>query len=246
MAVFVEVPLWLPELTKITIEPRHEGLDGAVAGTTEPEACGLGYELDLARWRYQELGKLPVGTHHLEFIIRIDTATGEPPSDSRVLWTGTLTRNVEVVSKIDEVLTPISDAASTATVGSAVHLKLAHDPGGNGYRLGYYAGGFVAPQWAHIAFALQLDLCRDGAVQETRELMLWPRPSEVVHPVRFLPDWTYLEQSYERWYFTLSDRELAHWTVRVRGTSAHALMYWNADAYWNGEVVLPLDALPPP
>jgi hypothetical protein len=252
-AVSMREPAWLGVM-QIRFVPRREGLRPAEVGELLQSTCGT-YGMSMYQaWLYQELGSLPVGRQRLVFEVTIERGVesellgrmSDPPRHAPppgILWRGLMTFETEIVATVDEAIPPRSSPELDAAVRGS--MSLAFDDWANGRTAILVLDPDVAngSHLAKLGLSLQIDVLRRG--EKVGELKLLANVydplagSNSVHggrnqPIAFCaPDCipAALEDDAE---------ELEAWSLRVRGTSDHVWLLWEAEARWGGELEVTL------
>jgi hypothetical protein len=235
-AMFVSPPPWL-HFTQIRVQPRDASLAAMSGGTLSPGGCGTCHESTADRERYQEIGTLPLGRRRLEFdvVVEMDAdfkldwearRAGHFTESTKTAWTGAMQFDVEIVPSLVDVMPERSDEALDAAVRERLRLTASKE------------GHLGSSCWAardplpSTAVSVQIDLCEAGEARGSAQLVvkehgtIYSRMSQELR----LPE---------------GDVDRSRWTLRVRGTSEEALKRWDADHYWAGEIVVPVDELKP-
>jgi len=239
-AVGMAVPRWLPRPTEVRAVPQRPEWQAANAGGLHLERCGTCAASQRRRERYQELGALPLGRHELVFDVTVERGdrgrelaldgaelrvAGDP------LWHGELHLTVEVVPTLAEALPPAHDAGLDAAVRRLLDAHLYTFTHFYDVSLDLSADRAPFPELAALGLTLEVALVEDGA--RVHEL------GRVAVPERG-------ENSRGRcspWNLPCNKAELSRWSLRVRGVRGDALRSWNAERWWDGELVLPLEEL---
>ena len=248
LAIGIRVPVWLRE-TQIKLTPASPNLSEAVADSGS-SGCGTCDAFGREREDYQELGTLPSGTHELEFRVTVRASRAGlgfyGPENAGLLWRGDVTLGVEVVSGIEDVVPPVSDAGIDLALRRAI---------GVGF---YQSARHVRPMpyivvdedddsrasLFGVALVMEGALMKDGEIVETvpldagvydEDALEWNSVDVVGMRLAHYP----LEK------LPAGNRDAAldleGWNVRVWGSREGVLGEWAADRWWNGSVVIPLD-----
>ena len=236
LAVGIERPVWLGWLTEVRLTPTDSSLRPAKGGTMLPVSCGNCADGRRRRARYQELGRLAPGFHMLGFEVVVERGEARsvyeqrrnaapPQGPAAVLWKGSLTFMVEVVSTLDDVLPGAHGDALDSAVRRAIDVDVFE--GGD---LVLRADVDRVPELATTAVSLEVQLCEGPLVRGQESRMILDRPGFIDQAVSF-------ELASEL-------TNTSEWTVRVRGVSNDVLHAWNAQRWWDGELVIALADVP--
>lgn len=236
LAISVQRPHWLP-LAELRVRPQREDLRAAEAGSFKRPFCGNCSESRYLRESYQELGALPLGTHHLVFDVQIEIdADGEESAsydselkkyvtgDLRSAWRGRIEMDVEIVATVAEAMPGRHDAELDRVVRSKLRLSLTADSLTFTEPLLYESEALSA-----TAVSLEYELRHAGEVVRSQRLLgkdIWRAGT-----------------GWRSWEVPADPLELSQWTLGVRGIDEGVLRFARADHWWNGELVIPLSEL---
>ncbi|NOT32380.1 MAG: hypothetical protein HOP15_18195 [Planctomycetes bacterium] len=235
-AVSVEIPAWLP-LSEIRLSTGDSGDFEGRAGSTSPLMCGNCAASARMRWRYQELQVLPLGSQTVSFQVVVERGSDTGPSRLRrdtpppegppagVLWKGTLDFQIQGVATFEEALPAAHDEVLNATVRRAIGVAIVNDR-----RLWVDGDVDRVPELATTGLSLEIELREGTTVRETESLVVIDRPGAFSQSVG--------------WDLPADLTDPSNWSVHVRGRAAEALHAWNAQRYWDGELVIPLADVP--
>ncbi|MCB9915539.1 MAG: hypothetical protein H6828_10375 [Planctomycetes bacterium] len=245
-AVSLREATWL-DGCELQLVPTWTGWRTAQVGICGTRMCGDGMQLEWQLERYQELGELPLGSHVLEFEVRLcstltaDVGPRRSFATGRTRALGTMTFPVDVVATLDEALPPVTSAALEDAVRDSLRFIGEGRP-----HLRFEPDVARHPALAGVGLALEVELLRGDESLRTWRLDLdaqdWFALAAPGHadPWRVV-GWKLPELPQE----ALDDPELgASYSLRVRGTDRDALRLWGAHARWSGELTLPVSAIP--
>lgn len=254
--VALRKPSWLP-LTRVSFDPRPEGLAPIAMGTEYIQTCGIGMRGESAE-HVEEVGLLPLGSNRLVFDVtfergpkamlfadlpRLAEQMARPPHPpAGVFFRGQVAIDVEVLPTAGEVIPPTTSGELDEAVRRALYLARTED--GLETYLVLAPDGLCEPSLLGVALALHVEVAHGDGVEEIAALR--PILAELAPP----------DPGDERSIGSLSSCELisipsalvdsprpSAWSVRIRGTSERVCELLAAERYWAGEIVLSVEEL---
>jgi hypothetical protein len=218
MPVEVCPPTWLP-VVRVHIEPRLRDPREVLFTQIEP----------------QEAGFLDPGQR--EAIFETSVMIGRFVR-GKWRWTGDLRVPVQAVASPQDAFVPSQSHDLDTVVATALRLRV-RQPGSNaGTADAYIKLGVdrsADPRLAGLAFGLVLDVIREDRVMRSIRM-----PASSFRPEAVPSSYSGFSWPHPRDWGVPSEEELAKWRFRIRGDRTEAISSWSHDAYWAGEINLPL------
>lgn len=258
--VSLRVPGWLRN-TQLRLVPAEPGLAPAQAGFLSsggPGWCGDSAGRQEQDWRYQGLGDLPLGQQSLAFTLdmergapgrspRVVAQESSAPAPVGVFLTGALSFEVEGVREVDEAVPPQSSLEIDSAVRSSLGVAFRDNWDGTRYPFMIVDPDVLNDsRLAGLGLSLDVDVLRDGAVQETFHLFVsayeMPVRRSSLHSAREQPFAVHVPSSIPA-SVEASSAARESWSLRVHGTSEGVCALWYARSRWSGTILVPLDEL---
>lgn len=159
-------------------------------------------------------------------------------------WSGRFSLPIEIVTSVDDVLTPVGVGAIASGMSGKtfVDLRRWENPTREVGSIETFIPAIDVP--TGMAVALRVELLCDGiVVGEGRALVRGPS-------VAYNGPEAYVGLEYESLWATaagyLENAAMLSWAVRIRGDGELALRDLNATSYWSGDVLVPLKVVDRP
>jgi hypothetical protein len=248
--VSMRLPAWLGG-RGVSLRPLNSSLRPAwVVSPEEPMVCGNALIGAALRARWQSLGSLPVGRHHLEFEGRLGLGTAfdilgrdnKPPPLGFPRWQGHIAFDVEIVADVDAAV----PCASSSELDEAVRAACAVLVLGAGTQRD---ASFIVddravasdPRLRGIGLSLAAELRYEGHVAAAFDLLVSAHARSYMDGTDRQPFGALLPELPATAGEPRAD--LSGWELRIRGTHRDALKLWDAKERWSGELVIPLAEL---
>ncbi|MFN0207286.1 MAG: hypothetical protein ACKVS6_13355 [Planctomycetota bacterium] len=200
---------------------------------------------------YQEIGRLPVGRHQLEFNVTVKSGETprrrivvggrkRPPELPQILWQGPISFTVDVVDDIDNVIPAVSGIEITEAVRQSLHPSINNSEGGLGTSIQISPPPKLFEKFKNTAISLKVEFRREERAVETIEYDAVCVDSEILESPSISWD-TGRDPLLEIPQNLLEDENAQRdWDIRITGTNKGILHFWDAERRWNGEIVVPL------
>jgi hypothetical protein len=236
-------------------------------GTLFYIVCGNAAMSEAENEMYQTLGSFGPDPHGVVFDVVIERgpsladtwggysrdAAGRgqfiPPADRPtkppILWRGVLRLPVKAVDTIDEAVSPVRspelDEAVRSSLGIAIPALAANWEDQRSCFITLNLDSEHHPALRDVGLSLVVDLLRDGRKAEVAILSpIRPDGRPAVIQRFWAGEHDYMMQALHAVPPGASEREVARWTVRARGSSDGVYALWGKSSRWTGEVEIPL------
>lgn len=248
-AISMIVPHWLGIAEIRLRSPQESPLRGASAGELLAGWSGTGASIREAMARYQELGELPSGRHHVVFDVEIEKGRSwmdsTPLPADPVLARFRYEFDVDVVDSIDRAIPPVQSAALDRAVARSIGAGVRSWADTEGVPYVAVDPDFTrTPDLADVALSLDVEIVDklQGRALASGELV-----------ASRLDPYAILNSTSQSSLRLFGSANLAHvspaamrldrlgtLTLRIRGNDRHLLGLWDAHRRWDGTIEMPL------